>query len=235
MEFRFKQFSVRHQISSMKVGTDAVMLAAVADVKGANHILDAGTGCGVIALACAQKSSATIHAVDIHEPSVREANENFRNSPWSGRLKAFELSLQQLAEQESQGYDLIISNPPFFQQSLASPGLSRHNARHNDQLPFWDFASAASRLIRKGGSVWVILPVTESGFLTKEMLKVGFSENYILNVIPVKGRKPNRRIAEYRKSEKVIFTKEEEIVIRNADSSYTDIYRQLTKDFYLNF
>ncbi|HKK10995.1 MAG TPA: methyltransferase [Bacteroidales bacterium] len=235
MSFRFKHFNVSHEQSSMKVGTDAVLLAAVADVKDANHILDAGTGCGVIALACAQRSSAAIHAVDIHEPSVKEANENFRNSPWAARLKAFELSLQQLAAQEAKSYDLIISNPPFFQQSLASPELSRHNARHNDQLPFRDFASAVSRLIRKGGSVWVILPVRESGILTKEMLKVGFSEKYILNVIPVKGRKPNRRIAEYKKNQDVVFTKKEEIIIRNADNRYTEIYRELTKDFYLNF
>ncbi len=219
----------------MKVGTDAVLLAAVADLKNAKNILDAGTGCGVIALACAQKSSALIHAVDIHEPSVREANENFRNSPWTDRLKAFELSLQQLAAQEAQSYDLIISNPPFFQQSLASQELSRHIARHNDQLPFRDFASATSKLIRKGGSIWVILPVTESGFLTKEMLKVGLSEKYIMNIIPVKGRKPNRRIIQYSHPENVIFTKSEEMAIRNTDNSYSESYRELTKDFYLNY
>lgn len=219
----------------MKVGTDAVLLTAVADVKNANHILDVGTGCGIIALACAQKSSAIIKAIDIHKPSVKEANENFRNSLWGKRLDARQISFQQLAGQESQSYDLIISNPPFFQQSLASPELSRHNARHNDQLPFRDFAEAASRLIHKGGSVWVILPVTESILFAKEMLKHGFLENYILKVVPVKGRKPNRRIIQFSQIETVNFTKTGELDIRNGDNSYSEAYKQLTKDFYLDF
>jgi tRNA1Val (adenine37-N6)-methyltransferase len=135
MVFRFKQFSVNHGSSSMRVGTDAVLLGAWAQVKENETILEIGTGCGIIALMMAQKSRfSNITAIDIHTESVEEAKFNFKNSTWSERLLATKISLHELASQSNNRFSHIICNPPFFIDSTPAPVLSRHNARHADTL-----------------------------------------------------------------------------------------------------
>ncbi|MDZ7774598.1 MAG: methyltransferase [Bacteroidales bacterium] len=173
-----------HAVSSMKVGTDAVLLAAVAQVAHARSILDAGTGCGVIALAMAQRSPAMVEAIDIHEPSVGEATENFRRSKWQERLSARHISLQELAATHAACYDIIISNPPFFSNALPSSTASRQAARHNQCLSFTDFACAADILLKQNGTVWVVLPVTESMLFTSEMARKGFMSAHVTEVYP---------------------------------------------------
>ena len=109
--FRFKQFTVQHQRSSMKVGTDAVLLGAWCELNGAQRVLDVGTGCGVIALMVAQRNAdATILAIDIDPASVNEAQENFDASPWAERLHACRHDFNDLTDDE--GFDLIVTNPP---------------------------------------------------------------------------------------------------------------------------
>ena len=111
--FRFKQFAVDHDRSSMKVGTDAVLLGAWCDVGGAHRVLDVGTGCGVIALMVAQRTpgSCRIHAIDIDQASVSEAQGNFLRSPWSHRLTVQLVDVNDFFSQAS--FDLIVSNPPY--------------------------------------------------------------------------------------------------------------------------
>lgn len=109
--FRFKQFSVDDAASTMKVGTDSVLLASWAEVSDCRQILDVGTGCGVIALICAQRSNAFVTGIDIHAASVSQAEENFRASPWSNRLMAEESALQDFLTDVKP--DLVIANPRF--------------------------------------------------------------------------------------------------------------------------
>src|SRR3954468_22106190 len=116
----------------MKVGTDAVLLGAWADVSDSKSILDIGTGCGVIALMLAQRNGgATIDAVEIDEASAIQAKENFERSPW--KLNVFNTSIQEFAHPP---YDLIVSNPPFFSESLLPPTTKRQLARHTKSLSF---------------------------------------------------------------------------------------------------
>jgi len=233
--FSFKYFSVSDAVSSMKVGTDAVLLAAVAQVAHARSILDAGTGCGVIALAMAQRSPAMVEAIDIHAPSVGEAIENFRRSSWQERLSARHISLQELAATHAACYDIIISNPPFFSNALPSSTASRQAARHNQYLSFTDFDCAADILLKQSGTVWVVLPVTESMLFTGEMARKGFMSAHVTEVYPKPGKEANRCILALVKSNSTMAFRQSAITIRNEDNDYTEEYKAITRDFYLHF
>ena len=118
----------------MKIGTDGVLLGSFASTYNAKKVLDIGTGCGLIALMVAQKTRAEVHAIDIDQCSVRQAEENFRKSPWPGHFKVFHSSLQEFSPPENILYDLIVCNPPFFENSLKGDNKSRSLARQNDTL-----------------------------------------------------------------------------------------------------
>jgi tRNA1Val (adenine37-N6)-methyltransferase len=153
MSFQFKQFSVSHEFSSMKVGTDAVLLGAFIQTEKQEKILEVGTGCGVVALMLAQKGNRVL-AIDIHAPSVEEAQQNFSNSVFAPLLIADEIDFFKL--QAPVKFDRIVSNPPFFQNSLQAPDEARNSARHavNDWVKrFWERARKLT------GRVNVIIPV----------------------------------------------------------------------------
>jgi tRNA1Val (adenine37-N6)-methyltransferase len=153
--FRFKQFSVDDSKCAMKVGTDAVLLGAWADVTCAETILDIGTGCGLIALMAAQRSNAHITAIDIDESTTLQSKENFLSSPWHDRLEA--IHIEQF--QPDYLFDLIICNPPFFKNALKTPFHERNLARHNDSLSFESLVSHVNILLSENGKFFFILPV----------------------------------------------------------------------------
>ena len=164
--FRFRQFSVAHDRSSMRVNTDAVLLGAWCPVPdGCEHILDVGTGSGVIALMLAQRCEAAhITAIDIDGPSVLQAEDNFRHSPWPDRLSAEQISLQEFATppplKGGRGdlFDLIVSNPPYFRNALPNPDPTRRQARHTDTLSFDELCACAAQLLREDGLLALVLP-----------------------------------------------------------------------------
>ena len=128
--FRFKQFTVFHNKCAMKVGTDGVLLGAWANLEDCESILDIGTGTGIIALMAAQRSNAEIEAIDIEKNACLQATENIENSPWPTRINVHNESLQLFAEKTEKKYSHIISNPPFFCNSLLSDDKNRQLARH---------------------------------------------------------------------------------------------------------
>jgi tRNA1Val (adenine37-N6)-methyltransferase len=153
MSFQFKQFKVEHSNSSMKVGTDAVLLGAFIQTEKQEKILEVGTGCGVVALMLAQKGNRVL-AIDIHAPSVEEAQQNFGSSKFAPLLMADQIDFFKL--QAPVKFDRIVSNPPFFQNSLQAPDEARNVARHavNDWVKrFWE------RSRKLTGRVNVIIPV----------------------------------------------------------------------------
>jgi tRNA1Val (adenine37-N6)-methyltransferase len=133
--FRFRQFQVCDQQSTMRVGTDAVLLGAWACPPENGRILDIGTGCGILALMMAQKSNAAITAIDIHQESIQEAKENFSRSPWPNRLSAKHTGIAEFSESHQSKFNYIISNPPFFNNSLKPFSAGRiHGQAHATRL-----------------------------------------------------------------------------------------------------
>ena len=150
-EFQFRQFSVRHAKSGMKVGTDAVLLGAWADFVARNRILDVGAGTGILALMAAQRNAdAMVDAVEIDTVAAEEALHNAENSVWSGRIRIFECDF--LRFESGLKYDYIVSNPPFFDSGERAPDA------HTDTLPFSEFFCRCKSLLSDDGLVGLIAP-----------------------------------------------------------------------------
>jgi tRNA1Val (adenine37-N6)-methyltransferase len=234
MAFRFKQFIVEDDRSSMRVGTDAVLLGSWINPENASEILDIGTGCGILALMMAQKSPAYITAIDIDEVSANQASLNFQQSIWDKRLKILHLSFQDFVKHHQDQFDLILTNPPWFSNSLKSPRNIRNIARHDDHLKPRDLFEGVKKILRGNGRFYIIIPADDQS----SIVEIAGENNLFLNrqmmVIPKPGRKPKRILMDFTfSSPDHIIT--EEMIIRREDNSFTNEYRKLTGDYYLEF
>ncbi len=232
--FRFKQFAVRDDQCSMKVGTDAVLLGSWANIGSAESILDIGTGSGVIALMLAQRSEAQIDAIDIDPASVEQAQSNISTSKWEGRITLSNKSLQEFCRDHPKKFNLVVTNPPFFSNALKSPEDKRNIARHNDKLSFDELIYGVKQLLDHNGRFCLILPENESHVFKDKAIINGLFPLRTLNIYSKKGRAVKRVLYEY------CFQRQPSIeagdlIIRNDDDSFADAYKNLTKDFYLEF
>ena len=229
--FHFKHFSLYHDRSTMKVGTDAVLLGAWAEVQPTDWVLDIGTGCGILPLMLAQKGIAKVHAVDLDEASALEAAENFQASQWSRQLFAFHADIRKFTMQCT--YDLIISNPPFFINSYKSDTDRKNQTRHTDtSLSFVELASVVKRLLKSDGRFVLVLPERESRDFIPIAAKYHLYVHKCQQIIPMEGKEPNRVNLELRfgKPESVQVT---ELVMRKVDNSFTEEYNDVVKPYYL--
>jgi tRNA1Val (adenine37-N6)-methyltransferase len=230
--FTFRHFSLSHANATMKVGTDAMILGAWAPVaKNSARLLDVGTGSGVLALMLAQRSNARITAIDIDAESIKEAKVNFSNSLWAERLEAKQIALQEFSEKENEKFDCIISNPPFFQNSLL-PGNDRYKfAKHTTSLTFGDFFSCSSRLLAGHGNLVVIIPFIDRQQIFNIAAKHQLYPKQTLTVFPTENKAPHRIIVSfYQESQSKVHSSE--ITVRKANDEYTGQYKQLTRDFH---
>jgi tRNA1Val (adenine37-N6)-methyltransferase len=195
------------------------------------RILDAGTGCGIIALMVAQRSDATIDAIDIDERSVDEADINFKNSPWHNRLSVFNDSLQQFSKKNPDKYDLIVSNPPFFQNNLLPANRRLGMAKHNQMLDFKDFLQCTRRLLNNTGELTLILPIKESEAFLHFAGAEKFALKQLWDIIPIEGKPANRRLLHLSKKS-VEAVRTSTITLRTATGKFSGEYKHLTKDFH---
>ena len=229
--FRFKQFAVEQEDVAMKVGTDGVLLGAWANSDNVKRILDIGTGTGVIALQMAQRNPiAHIHAVEIDDTAAKRARANFDLSPWAERLTVEQTAVQEFAPAEK--FELIVSNPPYFVDSLLPPDEKRSTARHTHDLTFEELDSAVCRLLDENGKFALILPVTE---FEKYLALTQLHLVRRCDVCPVEGGAIKRIMGEFAKHPTTEIEIETIAIERGRRGDYTDDYRALTKDFYLKF
>lgn len=217
----------------MKIGTDGVLLGAWTEVKGANRILDVGTGSGIIALIMAQRSGAEVDAVEIDPGSARQADENFRLSFWPNRLHLVESSFQDFSSSTSSLYDLIVSNPPYFSRSLKSPNHLRTRSRHDDLLPASHLFEGAYHILSPQGKISVIIPCLSEKSWIKSATESNYSISRKMIVYPKLNKQANRCLLEFSRSSSQV--EESDLTILDSDGSYTKEYKELTKDFYLAF
>jgi tRNA1Val (adenine37-N6)-methyltransferase len=229
--FHFKKFSVRH-LQSMKVGTDSVLLGAWADVDVASvhTVLDVGAGSGLLALMMAQRCApgARIDAVELDAPAAEEARHNFLQSPWAGCLRLFEADAR--TWQPPCRYDLIISNPPFFERSLPPPALHRANARHARTLHAADIIALAGRHLQPAGRLCVVLPVPE-GERTADVAAAHGLHLTRKTVVKSRATRPAERLLlEYGKEAAAL--RESELVLYGTNNTRSEAYARLTAAFY---
>lgn len=184
--FTFKRFSVKDDRTAMKVGVDSVLFGSWMDVSGAQRLLDAGCGCGLLALMAAQRLSEvgvadfSVDAVDIDAGAVADSSDNFASSPWSGHLKASKISLQEFADAVCRNsstpnlYDVIFCNPPYYDDSPTSGSAARNIARSTDTLNRRDLLFAASKLLTDRGRLSLILPFDQGKKMILEATLFGW-------------------------------------------------------------
>lgn len=228
--FQYQQFIVYHDKCAMKVGTDGSMLGAWTNTEHAEFALDIGTGSGLLSLMIAQKNpSLLVDAIDVDKDAIIQANENFSRSPFFDRIKCMQTSLQEYSTNKK--YDLIISNPPFFLETLKSPDRQRAIARHADSLSLEDLLYYSSILLADRGCLSFIYPHNYKESLSRLANKYGFHITRITNVYPTPQSQAKRILMELSKEEKVL--EENNLIIEVERHVYSDQFKNLVKDFYI--
>jgi len=240
MSFRFKQFYIEDSKCAMKVGTDGVLIGCWAETpprpspqgretaQGREiRILDVGTGSGLIARMLMQRyPEAKVEGIDMDDAAIEQAKEN--------GVRSFAARVQEWNPEYS--YDLIVSNPPYFQNSLKNPDKGRELARHTDSLSYEELAMHSARLLKEHGHLAIILPAEAE----EEMREIAAHYSlYCTRVTRVysKETKPARRVllqfekSEYRYTD--IPTAEETLVLEDEKGGRSLQYQELAKDFYL--
>ena len=230
MSFRFKQFFIEDSKCAMKVGTDGVLLGAWVPIPYTIHhtphtILDIGTGSGLIARMLMQRCpDAEVEGIDIDAAAVEQAKEN--------GVKASCVKLQ-----DWQGtYDLIVSNPPYFQNSLKNPDKGRQTARHTDTLSYEELIVHSARLLNEDGQLAVILPAEAEA----EVRRLAAVQNLFLTHLTrvySKETKPARRVMMAfeitRSRDHVVTTKTDTLILEDEKGGRSAAYSELCKEFYL--
>ena len=215
----------------MKVGTDGILLGAWASTDQPQTILDVGTGTGLIALMMAQRyPQAQVDSLEIDDASAHEAMENVRNSPLTNRIDITHTSLQLFAADTPKRYDLVVSNPPFF-----NTGLARNTARHTHTLPHKDLIFCTKKMLNECGEFCVILPKKEGENFVELAEKYDLYLAEKINVKPKPTKPVERLLLRFSNfnTNKVV---ENELIIEKDGEKrvYTKDYINLTKAFYLN-
>lgn len=253
--FNFKHFSVRQDLCAMKIGTDGVLLGAMVRLENCRphniRVLDIGTGTGLIALMLAQRLEALevdfqIDAVEIDKDAATQARGNFENSPWKGHLKVFGMSFDEFLLsshvndiKELGGYDLIVTNPPFYNATLKPEDEARAVARHKDSLPLRTIMAGCRQLLKSRGRLAMIYPMDYDTEVMTEALLAQGKPLRICNIVTKVGKPCKRRITEFsfglgnplEKGKTSLVCKM--LAIRDEKGEYTREYRDLTQDFYV--
>lgn len=227
--FQFKRFAIHQEHAAMKVGTDGCLLGAWAN--GGQRILDIGTGTALIALMMAQRfPDADIHAIDVDSNAIIDAESNILNSPFSGRITLTHTSLQDYSIND--GFNAIVCNPPFFDDSLKNPDASRATARHTDSLPFRTLCEKAYTMLNADGTFSVIIPTEVLRLFSAEACIAGFilSRHCAIKTVPRKDAR--RHLLEFVKASQAE-TMHEEHVLCGSDGGRSPWYQELMRDFYL--
>lgn len=251
--FHFKRFDVRNERSAMKVNTDGVLLGAVTDVSAEDlSVLDVGTGTGTVALMIAQRLDESrpqggwrVRGIDIDSPSAEEAAENFRMSPWSNGLEAKNIGLLAFGKSAPEArFDLIVSNPPYYDNSLQAPDARRNTARHTggqedqsgaEPLSYREILEYASVALSEGGRVSMILPADQEKALLRYARMCGFVPWKILRIKTVERKPVSRLIVQFKRRASLCGDGpfEEMLTLLNEKGKRTSQHTSLVTDYCL--
>lgn len=231
--FKFKQFEVNQDKCAMKIGTDAVLLAAWTSLERRPFsVLDIGAGTGILALMLAQRSNAEIiDGIEIDAGAYEQCVDNFEQSPWGDRLFCYHASLEEFVAEIEDSYDLIISNPPFYSEDYKSQNNQRDLARFTDAMPSAHLIESVSKLLSDDGIFAVIIPFKQEVSFIALASTFNLFPNRILHVKGSPTSETKRSLLEFSFCESPI--KISELIIETGRHEYTQEYIDLTRDFYL--
>lgn len=239
--FTFKQFTVQQDRSAMKVTTDGCLFAAwVAErlctqsherkVDVAHHLLDVGTGTGLCSLMLAQKTEASITAIEIDDNACTQARENVAASAWKDRIDVIHGDVRQL--DLTNQYDTIVCNPPFYERELHSPDIKRNLAHHGSELSLTELLEVIRSGLKPSGVFYLLLPIKRQAACEELLHAMGL---YIQKRVLVKQTVAHEhfRVMIEGRGEQVAEMTTSELSIKNKDNEYTDEFTALLKDYYL--
>ncbi len=231
--FKFKEFTIYQDQCAMKIGTDGVLLGAWTSLdRQPESILDIGAGTGIIALQLAQRSSAeTIDAIELDDASYEQCVANFEASPWADRLFCYHAGFDEFVDEMDDKYDLIVSNPPFYAEEVASGNEARDRARQNSSLPFDELVQGVSQFLTDNGTFSVIIPFKEEDNVNGLAEGVGLFPNRITRVKGNPETDFKRSLMEFSFHNSKPYI--DSLVIEESRHQYTKEYIDLTKAFYL--
>lgn len=228
--FAFKKFVIHQDHCAMKVGTDGVLLGSWAN--GGKRILDIGTGTGLIALMMAQRyTDATIDAVEIDHDAALQAYENVSNTEFANRIKIVETAIQHYFTQDK--YNAIVSNPPFFIDSLLNPNAQRSTARHACALKYCELFATVKALLDTDGEFSAIIPTECLQAFIAEAYKAGLAMSRQCAVRTTPRKQPKRHLVAFHHADYKCEREMEEVCLQNTNGSRSEWYAQLTADFYI--
>lgn len=230
-EFKFKQFGLNHTSSTMKIGTDAILLGALTAVDGVENILEIGCGCGIISLMLAQRSNALITALDIHQNSVNQAEDNFNKSPWNERLKALKVDARDYYSNSK--FDLIVTNPPYFNNSLKPNSEQKILSKHTDSLSYEELCISACNNLSNEGHFWLILPDHVFPVFSIEATKFKLFCTYQVEIASKIDKSPSFIVSSWSfifKNPQIV-----QLYLTDFKGNPSDNFKHLTNQYYLNF
>lgn len=231
--FQFKKFRINQEKAAVKVGVDSVLLGSLIGFENPENILDIGTGTGLLAFMAEQRTGADVTAIEIDNDAYIQCLENVVLNMKQESIKVLNISFQDFCKNSTNKFDHIISNPPFFSDSTKPKAESLYVAKHTCKLSFNDLVSGVSKLLKLKGIFSLIIP-----FDNKETFIKIANRNYLylfrhIDIYPKKNKPANRIILEFAKENRKPFS--EKVCIRDIYSNeYTEEYKQLTKEFYLD-
>ena len=222
--FKFKQFTIWHDKCAMKVGTDGVLLGAWAP--SGSRILDVGTGSGLIARMLMQRCPETeVEGIDIDEAAVAQAKEN--------GVRAFQARLQDWKSDIGNCYDLIVSNPPYFQNSLKNPDRGRELARHTDSLGYEELIAHSARLLKEEGQLALILPAEAEEEIRNLAARYSLFPTHITRVYSKETKPARRVILAFSRKNSIVGLIEDSLVLEDEKGGRSAAYSKLCEEFYL--
>ncbi|SDE25792.1 tRNA1Val (adenine37-N6)-methyltransferase [Mucilaginibacter pineti] len=215
----------------MKINTDGVLLGALTEADNPQSILDIGTGTGVIALMLAQRfTNANIDAVEIDESAAKTATKNFENSPFADRLNLYTTGFEEyFATHPDRQYDLIVSNPPFYINSLQSPGAKKNLAKHAGDGFFEGLIDGVAAHLTNDGTCWLVLPLATGAIVKDIAVQHGLHLQIQVDIYSFESDEPHREILAFGFNNQPIVIRK--FVIYDGPKVYTKEYQETLKGF----
>ena len=229
--FDFKRFRIEQDRCSMKVGTDGVLLGAWFPMESGKNVLDVGSGTGLVAIMAAQRGASSVTAVEIDPEASQQAFQNVSNSEWSDRIFVQCADFAHFTAEIR--FDRIVSNPPYFRDSLRCPDQGRNTARHNDSLSYETLVRCAAPLLAPDGLLCVVLPYDAVGEFTKCASGFGLNLCHETDVVTAPGKQPKRSLLAYGFGSRGL--RKDVLAICGEDGKETSDYIELVRDFYLKY
>ncbi|MFL2589345.1 MAG: tRNA1(Val) (adenine(37)-N6)-methyltransferase [Parvicellaceae bacterium] len=232
--FNFKKFSIHQNNAAMKIGTDGILIGAWVNVSNKFKALDIGSGTGIISLMLCQRNlNLELDSVELSPDAIMDAKINIENCDWKKRIKLFHQDLKDFHPDSS--YDLIVSNPPYFKESLQPNNSERSKARHQNDLKLEDILKFSKQHLTKDGSLNIILPIEQKSEAIEFAKKYGFSSVRECAVYPKPNKSPHRILIEFSRSENKQMIKESLVIEEAGRHNYSEDYKKLTREFYTIF